>query len=230
MQSLDFLQQLDEIIAERHMLHHPFYQLWNEGALTLPVLREYAKEYYLHVHRFPTYVSATHARCHDLSIRQMLLENLIEEEHGPDNHPELWLRFAEALGISRQEILQHRYLPQTVIAVELLQELAFRPNPVEGLAALYAYESQVPEVATVKIEGLKRYYGITDERGLSFFTVHIHADEVHRAVLREALLQLSPTEEDQQRALEAAREAADALNLLLDGVYQTYCIRQTAPL
>ncbi len=225
MQTPAFLEALDAIIAERHMLQHPFYQLWNEGALTLPILREYAKEYYLHVHVFPTYVSATHARCHDLAIRQMLLENLIEEEHGPDNHPELWLRFAEALGVSREEMFSHRYLPQTRTAVELLRELAFRPNPAEGLAALYAYESQVPEVAAVKIEGLKRYYGITDERGLSFFTVHLHADEIHRAVVREALAQMCATDREQERALEAAREAADALNLLLDGIYSAYCIR-----
>ncbi len=220
----DFLQALDTVITERHMLHHPFYQLWNEGALTLPILREYAKEYHLHVYTFPTFVSATHARCHDLAIRQMLLENLFEEEHGPDNHPELWVRFAEALGVERGELFQHQYLPQTRIAVELLKELAFRPHPAEGLAALYAYESQVPEVAAVKLEGLRRYYGITDERALAFFTVHLHADEIHRAVLREALAQVCATPQEQERALEAAREAADALNLLLDGVYQTYCL------
>lgn len=225
MTSQDFLQALDAVIGERHMLQHPFYQLWNEGALTLPVLREYAKEYYLHVHFFPTYVSATHSRCHDLAIRQMLLENLFEEEHGPDNHPELWLRFAEALGVSREEMARHQHLPQTRAAVALLRELSARPNPAEGLATLYAYESQVPEVAAVKIEGLKRYYGITDERGLSFFTVHLHADEIHRAVLREALTQVCTSAHDQERALEAAAEAADALNLLLDGVYQTYCMR-----
>ncbi len=224
MTAQEFLQKLDAAIGERHMLQHPFYQLWNEGALTLSILREYAKEYYLHVHYFPTYVSATHSRCHDLAVRQMLLENLFEEEHGPDNHPELWLRFAEALGLSREEVLHHQHLPQTRLAVELLRELSLRSNPAEGVAALYAYESQVPEVAAVKIEGLKRHYGVTDERGLSFFTVHLHADEVHRAVLREALLQLCASQHDRERALDAAVEAADALNLLLDGVYQTYCI------
>lgn len=228
MQMSEFLERLDAVIAERHMLYHPFYQLWNEGALTLPILRQYAKEYYLHVHAFPTYVSATHARCHELSIRQMLLENLMEEEHGPDNHPELWLRFAEALGVSREEVFRHRYLPQTRLAVELLRELAFRLHPAEGLAALYAYESQVPEVAAVKLEGLRRYYGITSERDLAFFTVHLHADEVHRTVVREALAHLCATTEAQERAIDAAREAADALNLLLDGVYQTYCIHLLA--
>lgn len=222
-----FLQALDALIAERHLLQHPFYQLWNEGALSLSGLREYAKEYYLHVHMFPRYLSATHSRCSDLALRQMLLENLVEEESGPDNHPELWLRFAEALGISREELLHHQYLPQTRLAVELLYELACRSHPAEGLASLYAYESQFPEIAAVKLEGLRRYYGITDERGLAFFTVHIDADVVHRAVLREALAQICATPQDRDRALEAACEAADALNFLLDGIYYTYCPRLT---
>ncbi len=228
MSAQEFLQALDALIAERHLLQHPFYQLWNEGALTLPVLREYAKEYYLHVHRFPTYLSATHSRCTDLELRQMLLENLLEEERGPDNHPELWIRFAEALGVPREELLTHSYLPQTRLAVELLYELACRAHPAEGLAALYAYESQFPEVAAVKLEGLRRYYGITDERGLAFFTVHIEADLLHRAVLREALAKVCGTPQEQERVLEAASEAADALNFLLDGIYQTYCLRPTA--
>jgi len=114
--------------------------------------------------------------------------------------------------------------------VELLRELAFRPDPAEGLAALYAYKCQVPEVAAVKIDGLRRYYGIADEQGLSFFLLHLpgsrHAERFHRTVVREALERLCTTEEQQQRALEAACEAADALNLLLDGVYQTYCARE----
>jgi pyrroloquinoline-quinone synthase len=218
-----FLQQLDAVIEERKMLAHPFYVAWNEGKLTLEMLREYAKQYYLQVRHFPTFVSATHANCDDMEVRQMLLENLIEEEHGPNNHPELWLRFADALGISREEMQGTKYLTTTREAIRISRELAGRPNVAEGLAALYAYESQIPAVATTKIEGLKKYYGIDSEDGLSFFTVHQHADEIHSRVTREALERLCLTDAQQQAVLDAAREAADANNLILDGVYEVYC-------
>jgi pyrroloquinoline-quinone synthase len=33
-----------------------------------------------------------------------LLDNLIEEEKGSENHPELWLRFAEGLGFDRDSV------------------------------------------------------------------------------------------------------------------------------
>ncbi len=228
MSNEEFLASLDSVIGERHLLHHPFYQMWSEGKLDLNMLRHYAMEYYWQVYYFPTYVSATHANCEDMEIRQMLLENLIEEEHGPDNHPELWRRFGDALGVSRDEMAARKYLPHTKESVRILKDLAGRKNPVEGLAALYAYESQIPEASTTKIEGLKKYYGLNSEDALIFFEVHEKADEIHRTVTREALIRLCETDQQKEVALDAAREAADALNLLLDGVYETYCAERAA--
>lgn len=226
----EFLQKLDEIVSERHMLQHPFYIMWNEGQLTIDMLREYAAEYYHQVHFFPTYVSATHANCDDMEIRQMLLENLIEEEHGVNNHPELWRRFAETVGVSREDLASRRFLPHTRASVSILKELARRDNPAEGLAALYAYESQIPEISTTKIEGLKKWYNLDTPNALEFFAVHEHADEIHRTVTREALVKMCQSAEQKQAALDAAREAADAFNLLLDGVYNTWCTNREAAL
>jgi pyrroloquinoline-quinone synthase len=218
-----FLHGLDAILEAGHLLKHPFYQAWSAGTLSLESLREYAEEYYLLVHAFPTFVSATHAACDDIDVRRMLLENLMEEEGGEPHHPELWLRFADALGVPRRQRGARGYLPQTRESVRRLRELSRSEDPVRGLAALYAYEAQVPAVATTKIEGLDRYYGVRSDEGLAFFRVHQKADQVHSAVTRAALCRLCSTEERQREALEAAREAVAALNLLLDGVHEAYC-------
>lgn len=228
MTTQEFLSKLDEIVNERHMLQHPFYLMWNEGKLTKDMLREYAQEYYLQVKAFPTYVSATHAQCDDMTVRQMLLENLVEEEQGPDNHPDLWRRFAGELGVSREELENRRYLSHTRASVRILKELARRDNPAEGLAALYAYESQIPEISTTKIDGLKKWYNLDTQDALVFFAVHEHADEIHRTVTREALERMCITDEQKQAALDSAREACDAFNLLLDGVYTTWCSNQVS--
>lgn len=224
----EFLKHLDEVINERGMLSHPFYLMWNEGTLTLPMLQEYAKQYYHQVFYFPTYVSATHANCEDMTVRQMLLENLLEEEQGPDNHPELWLRFAESLGVSRAEVKETKLLPHTRESVRILKELARRENPAEGLAALYAYEVQIPEVSKTKIKGLADNYNLTSDDATIFFRVHETADEIHSQVTREALVHLCVTEDQKEVAIDAAREAADAINLLLDGVYEMFCCDREA--
>ena len=119
--------------------------------------------------------------------RQLLLENLNDEEKGEENHPELWMRFAEGLGLGRAEVEAAELLPETKASVATIKSLTEDPDCLSGIAALYAYESQIPEVAGTKREGLKAFYGIDDARTVSFFTVHEQADLVHRRLERDIL-------------------------------------------
>ena len=97
-------KRIDDVVSEQHLLKHPFYTAWTEGTLTVSALRGYAAQYYKHVAAFPRYLSAIHAQTPDLETRQYLLENLIDEERGAENHPELWLRFAEGIGTTREVV------------------------------------------------------------------------------------------------------------------------------
>jgi pyrroloquinoline-quinone synthase len=214
-----FLQELDETIERHSMLKHPFYQAWSNGELSLETLREYSKQYYAHVANFPMYLSAVHSNCDDQPTRQLLLENLVEEEQGPPaSHPELWLRFAASLGAAREEVQAAELRPETVESVARLRSLTRDSHYVEGVAALYAYESQVPDVARSKREGLAECYGLTDPGAVEYFSVHEEADIRHSADEREIIARGCPTREDQERALRAAEGAAQAMWLFLDGV------------
>src|SRR5207248_1895543 len=98
------LDKIDNDIAEKHLLKHPFYLAWTRGELSIEALTDYARQYYHHVAAFPTYLSAVHAKCDDQVTRKQLLNNLIDEEAGSPNHPELWLQFAEGLGVSASDV------------------------------------------------------------------------------------------------------------------------------
>ncbi len=215
-------QRIDDAVAKYAMLKHPFYQLWSEGKLDQTILREYAKQYYAHVRAFPTYVSGVHSRCDDLKVRQLLLENLIEEERGDENHPELWLRFAEGLGVSRDEVKSATLLDSTSKSVEELKAITQSDDFRLGVAALYAYESQIPEVARTKRTGLKEFYGLDDERANSFFTVHETADVIHRQSEISVLGAKCDTRESQEHVVAAAERAAKALWDFLTGVQAAY--------
>ena len=221
-ESAQFETNLREAIMEYSMLKHPFYVAWTEGKLSKEVLGEYAKQYYAHVRAFPTYVSAVHSHCDDISVRQQLLENLIEEERGDENHPELWLRFAEGLGVARAAVKEAELLPATVESVSALQSLTQSDNYRDGLAALLAYESQIPQVAQTKREGLREFYGVSDERAVGFFRVHESIDILHQQTEMEILKERCQTAEDQERAINSARDSARALWRFLDGVTAAY--------
>jgi pyrroloquinoline-quinone synthase len=218
----DIIDEINEIIEERSLLKHPFYQAWQNGELTLDHLRGYAAQYYQHVLAFPQYVSAAHAICPTQAERQELLENLIEEERGEENHPELWLRFAEGIGAARPEVEGAAPLPETDRLVSLFRQATSDRSFAEACAALYVYESQVPEVAKTKIAGLKRFYGLDDPRGLQFFEVHIGADEVHAQVGAEMVRRNAGEGASRDAVMGAARECADALWGFLDGVHRAY--------
>jgi pyrroloquinoline-quinone synthase len=218
----DVLATLDKYIQDRHLLTHPFYQAWSAGALSLSALQEYSKQYYRHVEAFPTYVSAVHTNCPSLPIRQCLLENLIEEERGAENHPELWLRFAEALGATRDDVITAAPLPETTTLVQTFRKLTRDCSYLAGTAALLAYEAQVPEIAEAKIAGLKQFYGVDDPQGLAFFQVHLQADQLHAETARQILRQhIAPENGDEVVA--ACEHALSALWGMLDGVYARYC-------
>lgn len=209
---------IDAAVAQRSMLAHPFYQAWEEGTLTKDALRAYARQYFHHVEAFPRAVSAVHANCPDAMGRRLLAENLAEEEglgEGKDDHASLWLGFAASLGADEAEVRAVTVNAETQNLIDTFRKLS-RQSYASGLAALYAYENQLPGIAKTKIKGLVERYDITEERGLKFFQVHELADIEHADVCRE-LLDALP-EDQREEAHAAACELAEALGIFLTGM------------
>ena len=223
MEAKPFIEQLDEKIQEKHLLNHPFYETWNAGELSHEAIKEYSAQYFKHVSSFPRYLSSIHSNCDDLKTRQILLDNLIDEERGSENHPELWMRFAEGMGNSRENVENKRAMKETEELVATFYSLSKSEQYHVGLAALYCYESMQPEISETKKDGLQKFYGIEDEKTLKFFTVHMHADKLHREVVRSLLVELSDTKEKQEQILAAVDSALLALNNFLSGMEREYC-------
>ncbi len=181
------LDEIDKNIAAKHLLKHPFYLAWTRGELSRDALADYARQYYHHVVAFPTYLSAAHAKCEDQATRKQLLSNLIDEEAGSPNHPELWLKFAEGLGVSASDVRKSGKWSETTDLIDIFRQVCRDGSTAEGLAALYAYESQIPEICESKIDGLKKHYGFTSPEHYQYFTVHIEADREHSDAERKML-------------------------------------------
>jgi len=222
--SNSIVHEIDARVARQHLLQHPFYQAWSRGELSLDALRDYAAQYYHHVAAFPTYLSAVHAQTEDAEVRRHILSNLMDEEAGEPNHPELWLRFAESLGLSREDVKRTPQWEATRALIAGFRDCCGERGTGVGLAALYAYESQIPAVSEKKIEGLKEFYGFRDAEGYRYFSVHIEADREHAAVEAAQIAQVLD-EAERGAALEAVGEVLGGLYGLLSAVCERHNVR-----
>ena len=89
------VKSIDQIIEERSLLKHPFYQMWSDGKLELDSLKGYSKEYYQLVKQVPQFMEPL-VQGATSDMKDELIQNMKEEsEHIP-----LWEKFAGSIGIS----------------------------------------------------------------------------------------------------------------------------------
>jgi pyrroloquinoline-quinone synthase len=141
-----------------------------------------------------------------------------DELGGPSpDHVELWLDFAEGMGAPRT-MQGHQPVREVQSLTRSFHDVASQGSPAEALAALYAYESQVPRVAKEKAQGLQGMYG-ADQKTVTYFTLHTSADVHHSQVWKQQLAkQLERDPEAAEKALVAGENAAKALWTALDGI------------
>jgi pyrroloquinoline-quinone synthase len=213
----DVLNGLDKFVSLHSILQHPFYLAWERGELTQAQLATYARVYYPHVQAFPGYLRSTIACANDPETRVDLERNLADELSVPKSHADLWLDFAEAVGLDRDTVTNGSPVPKACAMVDTFERLT-RQNVASGLSALYVYESQQPEVSERKITGLRKWYDVQSESGLAYFSVHATADVDHRNGERDSLARCLESGTSSSEITGAATEALDAYWGLLDGV------------
>jgi pyrroloquinoline-quinone synthase len=208
----NIVQRIHSEIEKRSLLKHSFYKMWSEGKLTIDHLQGYSKEYFQLVKIVPKFVeSIAEARGNP----DTLTNNAREEAE----HIELWVRFAIALGVSRSDLISYVGSEKTNEAITKLMGLADLEFE-EAVAAMYAYEMELPKISRSKIDGLKKLYGMDSEDATKYFEIHEEADVRHAQVWRE-ILQRIPLERH-EAAINAAIKSLQAQNMLLDSVYEKY--------
>lgn len=215
--SANLERRIKAVLDEKSMLKHPFYTEWTTGELPISKLQEYARQYYHFEAAFPRFLSSIHARTESPEIRQLLLDNLWDEEHGDRNHPVLWLEFAAALGVAADEVKSARLRPETQALVDHFNGTSREAPLAEALGTLFAYEGQVPAIAWQKIKGLTEHYNF-EPKQFEFFSVHLVADIAHAGAEMQSIAMATEDEDSVVRAVEAS---CDRLLAFLDGCYET---------
>lgn len=222
MNTQSFSQELSQRIAKYDLLSHPFYKSWSMGTLKREEIREYACDYYQHVAEFPNYLEILQRRLPDGELKNVILENQADEEgtksQDSRSHAEIWLDFARGMGATPEEIVDHESISEINELVETFKDVVKNGSTVEALAALWAYESQIPRVAQEKERGLKEQYG-ADDRTSYYFTLHKSFDVLHANLWLEQLAkEVGSDDNSREAALQSAERAAKSLWHALDGV------------
>ena len=210
---MNIIKRIDEMIEERSLLKHPFYQAWSDGKLTQESLAGYSKEYFQLVKTVPSLMTPIIEKAPDTVVGE-----LIENQQEESDHIKPWISFAGELGISEDELTSYTGLAKTRKAVSDLNELM---NTFEGGAcAMYAFEKEIPKISQTKLDGLAEFYGMTNHEATEYFKLHTEADIRHAASWRNILEKSSI---DSNNLLEIADKSISAQNLLLDSCYEEYC-------
>lgn len=209
------ISEINKAIEKYSLLKHPFYRKWSEGKLDKEELKGYAKEYYHLVKAVPVMVETLYNSCPNPAIKQ----NLQDEK----SHIQLWEKFAEGMGISPVELQD--YIPSSLTVRAVNKMLSLMENPREGIAAMYAFELEIPRISRIKMEGLKAFYGMAEPDTLEYFTEHEVADIHHTKVWSDLIKDFNDA--DSRLALLSATASLKAQNQLLDAVCDRYMIEYT---
>jgi pyrroloquinoline-quinone synthase len=151
-----------------------------------------------------------------MSFTKVLNKSMQEES----DHIAPWIDFATSIGVQKKELLDYQGSDKTNKAIEDMRSLTEK-SVIGGVAAMYAYEKELPKISNTKIEGLQNFYGLTDKRCLNYFEIHQEIDIKHAAIWRDALKSIDSNAEKEE-AFSASNSSLKCLNTILDDVHEKY--------
>jgi pyrroloquinoline-quinone synthase len=211
------------IQARRTFGRHPLWLEITDGKLSREQLKLFAVQFFLQVREFPRAVSAMHANCPFPDERMALAESIYEEETGrisgcDQPHPELFLRFGEAVGLARSEMTEGQPLPATRALIDWFELSTKQRSFIEGAAAInLAAEGQVPGAFGPMARRLEENYGLSRE-AVAFWDIHEMADAEHSDVGDNIVVRHATDAATQARVRDALQHSLDAWWQFFDGI------------
>ncbi len=191
-----WLERRRYVKAGRIKQPHPWSVALGEGRVSKEAVIGYVKNRHYFLANINRKDAQIIANCPVSEARRLLMRKYLDEEGqdivggklGP--HFEMWVKVAEGLGISGDELNSFKdVLPAYRYTVDAIFNFAKHHGWLEGLASTYATEGQMWRRYTPKEEhqdtqilregdALKKFYGLADE-ALEFFSVHNEANDEH---------------------------------------------------
>ena len=207
----EFMASLEALQAEVATEKNVVWERVADGTLSEDLLKRLAKEYYFLGKWFTSEFGSLVSLAPDIDSLQLgtsqhflhWLQNLADETGytGDTNHVDMKVNWCRQLGITDEELLTYRTMPETIGAV-FTTLYYMRRTYEEGLAAFgWAGErfAASTNYAKMMYEGMREHYGIEVEN----FKVHAYAEEDHGRQADNLLRQVVNTAGQQRRVRRA---------------------------
>ena len=214
-----FRLELETAVAGKHSQASPFAVAWSEGRLSKDHFAFWVGQHLHYVGHFSEWLGAMFADCPYKDARDFLLQNMWEEEMGTP-HTELLIRFGEACGWTRDQILNLPALP-TTDGLRYWCEMLAKSHDFLGASAalIVGLESQTPGIYTRQLPPLREKYGFSEDDTI-FFEVHISSDVVHGERGYQIVEKYATTREEQLRCLDLVHKATEMRWAYMDGLHR----------
>lgn len=167
---------------------------------------------------------------YDLKVVKHFCHILIDEagtdvfSHAPTpGHYELYLRFAEGLGIPREEMERvDIFLPKVVVALKSWVDMARQLPLIESAIGMnWINETRFSRISTLLEAALQKHYGLSRE-ATEFWSAHGEQDREHSSIGPYLIERYATTPEIRERVWIAAKRGVGVWLTILDAVRETY--------
>jgi pyrroloquinoline-quinone synthase len=205
-------------------IHHPYHVTMNTGASTPEQIRGWVANRFYYQTTIPVKDAAILANCDERGIRREWVQRILDHDgyDGEEGGIEAWLRLAEAVGLSREEVVSEEHvLPGVRFACDAYINFARRSSWQEAACSSLT-ELFAPEIHQRRLQSWPQHYPWIDADGYKYFRKRL--SEARRDVGHGLNITLDhfKTRTQQEHALGILQFKLDILWTMLDAMQMAY--------
>ena len=213
-------------------IHHPYNVMLNSGRATREQVRGWVANRYYYQIAIPIKDAAVLSNCPDSEVRRGWVQRILDHDGFELNGIrdaggiEAWLRLAEAVGLSRDEVVDLRHVaPAVRFAVDAYINFARRAPWQEAVCSSLT-ELFAPEIHKQRLATWPEHYPWIEPEGLSYFRNRV--SQARRDVEQGLAVTLAhfKTRTQQERALEVLQFKLDILWTMNDAIALKYGVSE----
>jgi pyrroloquinoline-quinone synthase len=207
-------------LGVRYWDRHPFHTRLHAGELSDRELRIWAANRWYYQQCLPQKDAAILSNCPVPAVRRVWIERILYHDGRVDGEGGMakWLHLSEAVGLTREEVLDQRHLvPGVRFAVDSYVHFARRRPWTEAVASGLT-EMFSPDLMKRRLGAMLEQYPWIRRDGLAYFESRIDVTTADGIKALDLVVEYCRTREQQDAAIAALEFKCDVLWSMLDAI------------